>query len=164
YPSSYADTLGRWLLHPAHIRSPIAWAASVTNWFSVTEWIDLYWDFLSPAHLFANPQAPAWVGVFLAPVYLLIPFRVLGSMSSVGMQRIEWRIILVRAAVLPLVPAAFKEQRAIERAASIIPIGAVFAARGVHALWTRATVLSRACVIALVVTAGVQFTFFYRHV
>jgi 4-amino-4-deoxy-L-arabinose transferase-like glycosyltransferase len=68
YPSSYPDTLGRWVLHPAHIRNPVALAQAVTNWYSLTTWVGTYWDFFNPAHLLFAPSAPAWAGVFLLPV------------------------------------------------------------------------------------------------
>jgi hypothetical protein len=163
-PQSYASTFGAWLLHPAHIRSPLAWARSVSNWFNLTVWVELYWDFFDPTHLMVNDKAPFLVGVFLLPVGILIVVGIVdlfGHRSETPLDGGRFAVVLSTALLCPIVVAAFKEPRAIGRALPIVPLGALFAARGVRVLWRSSAATTRLVVVVLLLAAIGQFLLFY---
>jgi len=166
HPQSYAGTFGAWLLHPAHIRNPLAWARSVSSWFNLTVWVELYWDFFDPTHLFANDTAPILVGVFLLPVGVLIVIGVIDlcrHVSEATPDAARFSVVLVTALLCPIVVAAFKEPRAVDRALPIVPLGALFAARGVRVLWAARAATPRVVAVVLLVAAVGQFLLFYRR-
>ena len=164
HPRSYADTYGRWLLHPAYIRNPFEWLRVVTNWFNLTTWTGVFWDFFSPAHLLANASARAFAGVFLLPVGLL-GISAAWSLSR-GPQtaplRAAVKLILLSAVCAVLVAASFKEPRAIQRALVIAPAGALLASYGVEQLWARHAIWARAVTASSIVAAAIQFLVFVQ--
>ena len=168
YPSTYLDTFGRWFLHPAHLRNPVAWLQAATNWYTLTVWLGTYWDFFSPAHLLVNDKAPAFVGVFLLPVGVFIAYGVvessLQSASRVQTESAVFWILTMGFAVCPMAAATFKEPRAIQRVLVIVPFGVLLAIVGVRTLWERGTPWSRTAVFLLINAAFAQFSLFYRDV
>jgi 4-amino-4-deoxy-L-arabinose transferase-like glycosyltransferase len=166
HPSSYPDTLGRWLLNPVYVRDPVAWVQAVTHWLRLTVWAETYWDFFSPTHLIASSTAPAWVGVFLLPVSAFIVWGLHDVLQPDKRDLLEGallRTILLAALVVPATVAAFDEPRAIQRVLVVVPLGALLATRGVQSLWATRTAWARPAVVVLLIAAVVQFSLFYRE-
>jgi hypothetical protein len=163
HPSAYANTLGQWLLHPAHIRNPVEWARALVNWNTLSLTAKTYWDFFSPSHLLASDTAPALAGVFVFPVGVLIAVgarEVLRSSERRQAAPVIVRVALLGFIGLPLVAAAFKEPRAIERALAVVPMGILLAAHGLQTWW-RGGVSRRALAIIVVSTAVIQSLLWY---
>jgi 4-amino-4-deoxy-L-arabinose transferase-like glycosyltransferase len=170
YPSTYMDTFGRWLLHPAHLRSPIAWASATSNWLTLTVWSDVFWKFFAPSLLFFNPGAPGFCGVFLLPVAVLIAVGVREILrgppeAGAGAAPVNVRgVILIGFLIGPLAVATFKEPPAIERALVMVPFGVLLAALGADALWARAHAANRWLAALLLIAVPFQFSLCYvRH-
>src|SRR5262249_1250207 len=66
FPRTYPGTLGRWLLHPPHVRNPWVWMQAISNWHADSTVAAVFWDFLTPSHLFFAPDAVAFCGLFLS--------------------------------------------------------------------------------------------------
>jgi hypothetical protein len=165
HPSAYVDTWGRWVLHPAHIRNPVEWARSVTNWLSLSVWSSVFWDFFSPSHLIASATAPAFAGVFLVPVcaFMAVGATALARQTADEFQpqRPVLTMLTVTVIAAAAIAASFKEPRAIQRALVVAPVGCVVAAYGASALWSRRRTWPRVMVALLLVGAIVQFAVFF---
>ena len=74
HPGTYPDTWGRWVLHAAHLRNPVVWFQSLSNWHRLGNVVGLFSDFFTPSHLFLTPGAPGLCGVFLSPT--VVPMSV----------------------------------------------------------------------------------------
>lgn len=168
-PATYVDTLGRWLLHPAHLRNPIVWAAAASNWLTLTIWADVFWKFFAPSFLFFNPAAPAFGGVFALPLALMI---VAGVAAIVRQRRAAKEpaargaidgVILAGFLVGPLAVATFKEPPAIEHALVMAPFGVLLAVLGVGALWAKANTANRVLTALLLIAVPFQFLLAYRR-
>jgi hypothetical protein len=165
HPSGYADTFGRWLLHPAYIRHPLEWFRALSSWFSWTIWVTTWWDFFNPSFLVANPQAPAFAGVFLASVALLVGYGAYdlltsGSDHESAPTRTVLVVAMMTAVIAAVTAASFKEPRAIQRALVVVPAGVLIGTHALDALWRRGSVAPRAVVAGALVAAGVQFALF----
>ena len=165
HPSGYAGTLGRWLLHPAHIRRPADWFAAVTNWQSLTSMSNVFWDFFSPTHLFINDRAPALAAVFLLPAIVPIALGARASLKDAGPP--SRRAVLLVAAtgsiLIALTVAAFKEPRALHRGLSVVVFGALFAGAGAAWLVERRTTAARATLAGVLAAGLLQFCWWYAQ-
>lgn len=166
HPAGYAGTLGRWLLHPAHIRRPLDWAFAITNWQSLTSISNVFWDFFSPTHLFINDRGAALTAVFLMPA--IVPIA-LGArtclMSSTPSQRRMVLVVACAGAVLTAITVAvFKEPRALHRGLAIVIFGALLAGAGLAWLLERHSAASRTALAGVLLTGVVQFCWWYRQV
>jgi len=166
HPAMYADTFGSWLVHPAHIRNPIDWLTTLTNWESLTVIVDVFWDFFSPSHLFVNDQSPGMAGVFLLP--MIVPMIVgaretLRAKPGGAGRRVVLVIALYGFVLAGLIGATFKEPRAIQRALVVAIFGALLATRGFQSLSDSKTFGARLMVTVLFAAALVQFFAWYSH-
>jgi 4-amino-4-deoxy-L-arabinose transferase-like glycosyltransferase len=166
HPASYADTFGRWFLHPAYIRNPWSLALRLMNYFSLAEWASIYWNFFDPTHLLYNAAGPASAGTFLmasgvflgAAVYdLAQPQRPRPARESALLS-----IVAIGFVASPLVPASFVEPGAIQKALTLPLFGAILCTLGLRAGWTRQSRWARVAVVLLLAVALVQFVAFYR--
>jgi hypothetical protein len=158
--STYADTFGRWFLHPANIRNPLEAVRAMSNWSTLTSVSSTYWDFFSPAHLAFGQTGPGSVGVFLLPVVLLVAVGAGAALRPAPSGRDAHtiaRLALLTFILLPLAAASFNEARALGRALAVVPMGIVVATYGVLALWP--TALGRAACYALMIGAVAQFCY-----
>jgi hypothetical protein len=165
HPSSYADTLGRWFLHPAYIRHPGSLAIRMMNWTSLAEWASIYWSILNPTRLLYGAGAPGSAGTFLMPmgVFLAVAGYELAwppRQRPVAESALLW-IVAVAFAASPLVPASFSEPDAIGKALSLPLFGTILCALGVRTLWTMPPAWARVAVVLLLGLAAVQFLAFY---
>ena len=133
-PSAYPDTLGRWAIHAAHLRSPIDLAKALVNWNTLGTRASLYWGFFDPSWLFFNgPPAPA------SPLRGLAPFLFATGLALVAgvSQRLRgaWSpvtlLLLAGLAVAPLAASTFGEAHAVVNAMVVVPLVVVLAAGGV---------------------------------
>ena len=166
HPATYADTLGRWFLHPAYIRHPWSLVIRMTNWTSLADWASIYWNFFDPTHLLYGASAPGGAGTFLmalgvflamAAYHLAWPQRPRPPAESA----LLW-IIAVGFVASPLAPASFSEPGAIEKALSLPLFGTILCVLGVRELWTGPRAWTRVAVAVLLGLAAVQFVAFYR--
>jgi hypothetical protein len=166
HPSGYNDTLGRWLLHPAHIRRPADWFAAVTNWQSLTSISNVFWDFLSPTHLFINDRAPALAAVFLLPAIVPITLGARASLSRAGPQGRRGVLLIACAGSIltALIVAAFKEPRALHRGLAIVVFGALLAGAGAASLLERHKTGARATLVGVLVASVLQFWWWYARI
>ena len=58
-PSAYPDTFGRWVIHAAHLVSPLDGARAFVNWNTLGTRVSLYWGFFDPSWLFFDAASPA---------------------------------------------------------------------------------------------------------
>jgi hypothetical protein len=72
HPDAYPDTIGRWAIHAAHVRSPLDGLVAVTRWHVVARRASEYWNYFSPTFLFASGQLFAWWMVILVPLGLWV--------------------------------------------------------------------------------------------
>ena len=164
YPETYPDTLGRWLLHSAHIRSPGSWLAESFSRDAIAGVVHITWDWLSPTHLFVNSNTPGWAGVFPAT---LAPLMVIGaadrkSTSWSSGAWCQWLPAYVLIAT-PILVATFKQPRATELALIVVPAGVLLAAGGAEAMWRRSR-RERLWAVLLLIVAGAQFAAYYKAV
>jgi hypothetical protein len=159
HPSIYADTFGRWVLHPAHMRNPADWARSLTNWNGLTVVTQVAWDFFNPATLFLSHGTPALPAMFLLPTVVLLG----AGLSEVARHRQTppaHPIFLVACYGCPLVvlaAATFKEPDLTHRALAVTVFAALIAGLGAEAMLQRASTPGRLTVAAVSVAAAIQF-------
>jgi len=162
FPATYPDTFGRWVLHPAHLRNPIAWLGALSNWGSLSSAAALFWGFLSPSHLFLTPDAPGRCGVFLTPLVLPMVAGLYESTRSLPPNDAAARIrpaVVTSFLIGPLAAALFGHARSVDRALIVVPFGLVIAAWGALALWQRGDRVGRGLVIVCAIAAGFQAYF-----
>jgi len=166
HPADYADTLGRWFLHPAYIRNPWSLVIRSMNYFSLAEWASIYWNFFDPTHLLYNAADPAAAGTFLMPlgVFLAMAAYELAwpQQPRTAKQSALFSIVAVGFLAAPLVPALFAEPGAIQKALSLTVFGTVLCTLGVRTLWTMRMKWARVALVLLLGLAFVQFVVFYR--
>ena len=135
HPASYIDTMGRWAVHPAHIRNPIEGLGTFFRYDVFARRLSLYWDFFSPRHLFFTPQASALVwtgGVLLWPLLFFVPVGVYQLLSAEPRPR---RVAILGGLLIPpIASATFDEQRSIAGCVTLLPFAAMAAALGIEAL------------------------------
>ena len=164
YPKTYLDTYGRWFLHPAYLRNPVAWARAVTHWHTLTVWSDVFWDFFAPATLFFDVGMRGHCGVFLFATSILIVLGLVAMLrepEAATVRRVNG-IILSGFIVGPFVAATFMEFRAVQRSLVIVPFGVLLASFGVDALWRRQTVGGKALTVLLLIWMIGQFLYCYQ--
>jgi hypothetical protein len=162
FPNTYPVTYGEWAIHLAHIRNPLLGVREALNWFSLAASAAVYWDFFSPAHLAVSDRPAAFAGVFLLPV---AAFGAFGCWQALQTKSIpERRDLLVIAAALfiasPLLMSTYKEPRMIQRAMIVVPAGILLAALSIARFWSRATPIRRSAVVAALIAAALQFSWF----
>jgi len=166
HPSSYLDTYGRWLLHPAYIRNPWSLLVRSMNWVSLAEWSSIHWAFLDPTHLLYGAAAPASAGTFpmALGVCLVVAFFDLARPSR--LRTAEESALLWISAVgfvaAPLVPASFVEPGAIQKALSLAVFGGVLITLGAGVWWESPSTWMRGAVGLLLALALVQSAAYYR--
>ena len=162
HPATYADTLGAWLLHPAHLRSPRAWWLALSHPTTLTQFTGTYWDFFSPTHLVISENAQAFAGVFLLPVGVLAAIGVYAGLRAPERQPSE-RALMRAAALgvvcLPIGAASFLEAASIDKALAIVPLVTLLAARGVAWLWD--SIGKRVVCVLLISLAIAQFVWWH---
>jgi hypothetical protein len=163
YPATYPDTFGRWVVHPAHLRNPLAWLQALSNWGSLSTVAALFWGFLSPSHLFFSPDAPGRCGLFLTPLALPIAAGLYESMRPIPAKEVAGRSI--RGAVVasfligPLAAAMFGHARSADRALIVVPFGLLIAAWGARELWRRDDRVGRGLVFVCAIAVAIQACF-----
>jgi 4-amino-4-deoxy-L-arabinose transferase-like glycosyltransferase len=166
HPGTYLDTVGRWAVHPAHVRYPLEGLKAAANWGSLTVRAGLYWEFLGPALLFFGRDATALgsmpgTGMFLAPVALLIPIGVYQIVTSLPPP--IGRVLLLATACTPIAAALLDERYAIGHELALLPLVITIAAFGVDCLFSTRRTGWRLLAISLLVVTVVQFCFFDRE-
>ena len=166
HPASYVDTLGRWFLHPAYIRSPWSLVLRLMNWFSLAEWASIYWNFFDPTRLLYSAAGPASAGTFLMALGVFLPIAAYDLARPRQPRTARESALLWIAAVgfvaSPLVPASFAEPGAIQKALSLPLFGTLLVTHGVRVLWVRPSQWARPVVVLLLGATLVQFAAFYR--
>ena len=166
HPASYVDTLGRWFLHPAYIRSPWSLVLRLMNWFSLAEWASIYWNFFDPTRLLYSAAGPASAGTFLMALGVFLAIAAYDLARPRQPRTAQESTLLWIAAVAfvasPLAPASFAEPGAIQKALSMTLFGTILVTHGVRAVWTRPSPWARAVVVLLLGATLVQFAAFYR--
>jgi hypothetical protein len=166
HQSAYPDTFGRWLVHLAHVRQPLAGLRAATSGLTVASVSATYWDYFSPAYLFMNGNAGGFAGVFLIPVAgLLIAggWTITRSGAKQWMGRPVDFLLLGGFLCAPLVAATFKEPRVTGRALVIVPFGVLLATRGLEMIRSRPGAARRILIALLLIAAACQFFFWYRE-
>jgi 4-amino-4-deoxy-L-arabinose transferase-like glycosyltransferase len=129
HPDSVLDTFGRWLIHPAHLRSPWDGLVAATNWDVMARRAGLYWSYLSPTFLFD--------GRAMFTAALAIPL-VVGAWVGGRTTRVHtWLLCTFLAA--PVGAVLLDVGRDAALVLTMAPLGALLAARGVEQLsgWPR---------------------------
>jgi 4-amino-4-deoxy-L-arabinose transferase-like glycosyltransferase len=163
HPDAYPDTLGRWAVHAAHLRDPLAGLQAIINWGSLTNRASVYWEFLNPAFLFFPADVDTLSlttrsGPLPFAILLLLPFgarcilRQCTPSASV--------LLLLGLLVAPFAAATFGENHAIDRALPLAPFAAIVAAFGIEELATMGRSWWRAVGIALFLLVPGQFVVF----
>ena len=166
HPATYADTLGRWAIHPAHLRYPLEGLRALVNWGALGGRASIYWALLNPAFLFLPGGSPL-PGFAPGPWILLTPLA--GLMLAGGSQMISeglspTSLVLVCGYLLaPMSASTFGEPDAIGRALALVPCAVLIAARGATWLISAPVPILRAAGIALLLLVPVQFAFFHHE-
>jgi 4-amino-4-deoxy-L-arabinose transferase-like glycosyltransferase len=166
HPTSYMDTFGRWVLHPAYIRHPWSLVIRMTNWFSLADWASIYWNMLDPTHLFYGVNAPGSAGTFLMACAVLLAAAAYDLAAprqprTAAESALLWAVA-VGLVASPLVPASFNEPGAIHKALTMPLCGTILCALGIRALWTMPRRWTRIAVVLLLAATVAQFAAFYR--
>lgn len=159
FPGSYPDTLGRWVVHPAHLRNPIDWLRALTNWHRVANAVKLFWDFFVPSHLFLAPDAPGLCGMFLTLTAVPLAFGVREVVRPSDGKDVAARLrpVIVSGCLIgPLAAAMFEQARADSRALIVVPFGVLVAAWGAAAAWRDGGMLRRSILISSLIGAAAQ--------
>jgi hypothetical protein len=134
----YRSTVGDWAVSPLHPFNPVAAIREGVNLPSLAASAAAYWDSLAPGFLFVSPAAPAAVGVFVAPLAILIPLGMWVGVTSREPARRTMSIVLTCGFLAAaIVPGVFKEARAIQRGLSIVPFGVLLAVFAIEDQWVR---------------------------
>ncbi|MEO8683149.1 MAG: hypothetical protein ABI665_29155, partial [Vicinamibacterales bacterium] len=150
YPDTYQETMGRWAIHQAHIRSPLEGLRAFVNWNTLSTRISLYWESFNPAFwLFGDPgvingRAPMLVAV---AVFALMGIKRLlsGSRASLAF------LLLAGLAVSPLAASTFGQHYALALAPTMVIFVSLLAGLGVlEVLESRRTTVRVAGAVLLV--------------
>ena len=167
YPTTYPDTFGRWVLHPAHLRNPVDWWGAVANWGRISTVANLFSDFFSPSHLFVTPGAPALAGMFLLPTVVPIAAGLHRLLRPGGHERDVVQVLspaIVGACIVgPLAAAMFGQARSDERALVIVPFGLVLAVAGCLRFWWGGRTVGRVMLVTLLLVAAIQAMFYFSN-
>ena len=123
---TYVDTYGRWVIHPAHVRNPIAGVAAALDWDTLGPRISAYWSLINPLYLLvpgAEGRAPLH--------WLIVPLVVVGIYRCVTKPRTMAVIVLAGALVAPIAGASFGRPHYIANALALLPFVALLAGYGV---------------------------------
>ena len=124
HPEAYADTLGRWAIHAAHLRNPVDGVIAFTRWHVAARRVGEYWHYFDPTFLFGREM----YGVLFAA---LVP---LGLWHVRLLPRVA-RVLLIAGLLLTPVAAVLLD---VPRQAALVPmflpLGALLAALGVARL------------------------------
>lgn len=163
HPEAYPDTLGRWAIHAAHLRSPMEGLQSILNWGSLTNRTSVYWELLNPAFLFFPADADT---LSLTRASGPLPFAVL-LLLPIGVNRIMRTqspatgiLLLFGLLLAPFSAATFGENHAIDRALPVAAFAAVIATFGIEALSTTGRPAWRGVAGVLFLLITVQFVVF----
>ncbi len=159
YPGTYPDTFGRWVLHPAHLRNPLAWWQAVSNWHRVANVTALFWDFFAPSHLFIAPEGPGFCGMF--PTLVALPLAVgvyalVRARSETNAVECMGPVVMSACIIGPLAAAMFEHARSDERALILIPFGIFVATWGAVVTWRGGGIAGRIILVASLVGVAVQ--------
>jgi hypothetical protein len=159
HPQTYPDTLGRWLVHPAHLRNPLVWARAAANWNTDSNVAALFWDFLAPSHVFLSPSAPGYSGLLLTAIALPCAVGVLAlcrRRDPDGVPAVIRLTMLAGLLVGPLAAAMFGHARSDDRALVFVPFALAAAAWGGSVMWTRGGWTGRSALVAAGVGTAIQ--------
>ena len=132
-PHAYAETFGRWAIHPAHLRFPLDGLRAFVNWNTLGTRASLYWGFFDPSWLFLDePARPGSALQGAAPFLLATVVPLVAGIS--------WRLRtgpadatvlwLASLAVAPLAASTFGEPHAFASALVVTPLVVIVAAYG----------------------------------
>jgi hypothetical protein len=159
FPGTYPDTIGRWVLHPAHLRNPMVWLQTLSNWHRDANVAALFWDFFAPSHLFLTPAARGLCGVFLTPTIVPIAVGVFAlirrDLQDETLARMR-PVIVACCLVPPLAAAMFDSARSIDRAVVVVPFGIFLAVWGASVAWRRGGPFTRGILAIAAAAAGLQ--------
>ena len=137
HPDAYLDTIGRWAIHPAHVRNPGAGLLAATRWDVLGRRTGDYWSYTSPTFLFGSGVV---FGLALAiPVALGIwvgdarPSPAAATNRSDGIAA----ILTLGFLTAPLAAVLLDVSRDAGLVLAIVPFGALLAARGIAWLEAR---------------------------
>ena len=123
---TYIDTYGSWVIHPAHVRNPIAGVAAALDWDTLGPRVSAYWSLINPLYLLV-PSAEG-----RAPLHwLIVPLVVVGIYRCVTKPRTMAVIVLAGALVAPIAGASFGRPHYIANALALLPFVALLAGYGV---------------------------------
>jgi hypothetical protein len=120
HPVAYPDTLGRWAIHAAHVRSPLEGLQAVTRLHVVARRASEYWSFFSPTFLFASAQVFTWWMLLLVPPGLWMRPETPAA----------W-LVVVGFVVTPVAAVMLDTGRSAMLAVTLLPFGVLLALRGV---------------------------------
>ncbi len=159
HPGTYPDTWGRWVLHAAHLRNPVVWFQSLSNWHRLGNVAGLFSDFFTPSHLFLTPGAPGLCGMFLSPS--VVPMSV-GVYAAIRRTDENDALQAIRPALVagcligPLAAAMFEHARSDDRALAVVPFGVLMAIWGATVMWKHGGVRGRGVLIVASAVAAFQ--------
>jgi hypothetical protein len=135
----------------------IAWHRAAT----VSAWV---WNFFLPSHLFLNPEAPGFCGMFLTPA--VVPMAAgIHALAIAGSGEGDARLRLIRALIVgsgigvPLAAALVGPPPLDGRALIVVPLGILLAVIGARHVWHRGRLAGRVALGALCVLAAIQTVF-----
>ena len=129
HPQTYLDTFGSWVIHPAHIRDPLAGFAAAINPNTLGTRASAYWSLIDPSYLFfstAESRAPLH--------WLLVPLIAAGVYRCVKKPKAMALIVLAGALVAPLAGASFGQRHYMANALALLPFVALLAGYAVDAV------------------------------
>lgn len=124
-PETYPETVGRWAIHAAHIRDPLAGLEAVTRWAVLARRADALWDYFNPSFLFLSGELFGMVMIVLVPLGIWILLR---SDSATKL-----RLLLAAFAGAAIAAALLDIPRDASLALVLLPLGALLAGHGVDA-------------------------------
>ena len=163
HPASYIDTMGRWGIHPADIRSPLEGLRIFLGYHKVGSRVSLYWDGFSPRYLFLTGGAIAPQRATRA-VALLLPTV---AFAAIGARRIlldgastKRYVIVAGIMAAPLAMVLYGDRQALADEMVLLPLVAALAALGIDAMMVDRRRAVRWVAIALLALAPLQFARF----
>lgn len=136
HPDAYIDTLGRWAIHPAHVRNPWAGLLAATKWDVLARRTSDFWSYVSPTFLFGS--GAVFSPALAIPVALGIcvgdapPSRAAATNRSDGMAA----ILTLGFLAAPLAAVLLDAPRDAGLVLAMVPFGTLLAARGI--VWLEA--------------------------
>jgi hypothetical protein len=150
---AYPDTLGRWVIHAAHVRNPVEGLMAFGRWHVMARRVSDYWDYFSPTFVFGSGELLALWSLALVAV---------GAWSlAARAATIEARVLLGLCLGAPAAVVLLDVARDATSVLSLVAAGALLGAMGLSSLrhsgvWLRAAV--SALTIALVVAQLTRLT------